>query len=172
MHEFNLDVIGTHLHILIDDSSSPIGEDFSQIEKRLTDFDARYSRFITGNWTHELNIHGRAQLDHDSRVMLRTMLDLARKTNGYFDPTVGKRLTELGYGTRLEKKGKREVRASGKIYGNYRDIEKVGDTVMLHSDIELEFGGIGKGYMLEWIAGQLSKYDKYLIDFGGDIYGK
>jgi hypothetical protein len=26
------------------------------------------------------------------------MLELATKTDGYFDPTVGKRLTELGYG--------------------------------------------------------------------------
>ena len=29
--------------------------------------------------------------------MLEYMLDLAMKTDGYFDPTVGKRLTELGY---------------------------------------------------------------------------
>ncbi len=87
MHEYNLDVIGTHLRILID-TSSPIGEDFSQIEHRLSEFDARYSRFIIGNWTYELNTLGRMSLDQDSRVMLRAMLDLARKTNGYFDPTV------------------------------------------------------------------------------------
>jgi thiamine biosynthesis lipoprotein ApbE len=30
--------------------------------------------------------------------MLEFMLKIAEKTDGYFDPTVGKRLTELGYG--------------------------------------------------------------------------
>jgi thiamine biosynthesis lipoprotein ApbE len=30
--------------------------------------------------------------------MLSKMLEIARKTDGYFDPTIGKRLTELGYG--------------------------------------------------------------------------
>jgi thiamine biosynthesis lipoprotein ApbE len=30
--------------------------------------------------------------------MLEYMLDLARTSEGYFDPTVGKRLVELGYG--------------------------------------------------------------------------
>lgn len=30
--------------------------------------------------------------------MLTMMLDVAKYTDGYFDPTVGKRLTELGYG--------------------------------------------------------------------------
>lgn len=30
--------------------------------------------------------------------MLSFALDMAHKTDGYFDPTVGKKLTELGYG--------------------------------------------------------------------------
>ena len=39
-------------------------------------------------------------LDNDAREMIFFALDLAHKTHGYFDPTVGKRLTELGYGNR------------------------------------------------------------------------
>jgi thiamine biosynthesis lipoprotein ApbE len=34
--------------------------------------------------------------------MLDFMLALSKKTDGYFDPTVGKRLTELGYGRDFE----------------------------------------------------------------------
>ncbi len=30
--------------------------------------------------------------------MLSYALEVAKKTDGYFDPTIGKRLTELGYG--------------------------------------------------------------------------
>lgn len=40
-------------------------------------------------------------LDIDAKTMLTYMLEVARKTDGYFDPTVGKRLTELGYGKKM-----------------------------------------------------------------------
>lgn len=65
--------------------------------------------------------------------MLTYMLELARKTGGYFDPTIGKRLTELGYGKAFfsHEDGKR---------GDYRDITLVGDEVTLASSVELEFG--------------------------------
>lgn len=32
--------------------------------------------------------------------MLLYALEVAKKTDGYFDPTIGKRLTELGYGNK------------------------------------------------------------------------
>ncbi len=87
MHEFHLDTIGTHLRILID-TSSPIGEDFSHIEARLSDFEKKFSRFIEGNWLANLNISRTGTLDDDTQVMLGMMLDLSEKSGGYFDPTV------------------------------------------------------------------------------------
>lgn len=96
MQEFNLDVIGTHIRILLD-VSSPVGEDFSHIQQRLQEFDARYSRFIPGNWVSKLNDTRRALLDEDASHMLTKSLELAYISDGYFDPTVGKKLAELGY---------------------------------------------------------------------------
>lgn len=51
--------------------------------------------------------------------MLLFMLDISRKTDGYFDPTVGKRLTELGYGnvSTMQNTGYKVQN------GDYRDIE-------------------------------------------------
>lgn len=99
MHTFDLDCIGTHLHIRIDVSSSDsLDEDFSHIRERLIAFENRFSRFIPGNWLHDLNLHRRGILDTDGKNMITFALDLAKKTDGYFDPTVGKRLRDLGYG--------------------------------------------------------------------------
>ena len=53
-----------------------------------------------------------------------------------------------------------------KSFEDYRSIEVCGDAVILHGSIELEFGGIGKGYLLEWIKNYLAKYPRYMIDFG------
>lgn len=96
MQILSLDIIGTHLQVQIDTSSS-CDEDFSHIRTRLQDFEARYSRFIEGNWLDTLNKNRTGTLDLDAQSMLTSMLDIARRTLGYFDPTVGKRLSELGY---------------------------------------------------------------------------
>ena len=97
------------------------------------------------------------------------MLEMAQKTCGYFDPTVGKRLTELGYWNRkiILPDAKWEIG-----YGDYRDIEITWDRVILHGDIFLEFGWIGKWYLIDIIENMLHKYSRFLINFGGDIYGK
>lgn len=96
MQTLSLDVIGTHLDIRLysDDDASEV---FSRIVERLTDFEKKYSRFLEDNWLARLNKDRSALLDQDARDMLEYALMVARETDGYFDPTVGKRLTELGY---------------------------------------------------------------------------
>ncbi len=167
MQEFHLDSIGTHLRILLDESS-PTGEDFSHITSRLQEFESKYSRFIVGNWMYNLNQDRRALLDWDARIMFEISLEIANSSQWYFDPTVGKRLTELGYGNQNAK----HISQSESWKGNYQDIEICSDEVILHSNIELEFGWIGKWYMLDWVASSLAWHTRYLIDFGGDIYGR
>lgn len=97
MQRYDFDIIGTHLALSLD-TTEDCSEIFGEIESRLRQFEAKYSRFLEGNWLHDLNQDRRATLDSDGMSMLSYMLDLSKKTDGYFDPTVGKRLTELGYG--------------------------------------------------------------------------
>ncbi len=101
--------------------------------------------------------------------MLTSMLRIAHGTHGYFDPTIGKRLTELGYGDPTISTQYSHLK---KEHGNYRDIQIDGDRVILHGDIELEFGGGGKGYLIDSIQKMLEAYPRFLINFGGDMYGR
>ena len=94
MQQFDFDIIGTHLDLRIDTTEDCILL-FRQIEARLRDFESKYSRFIEGNWLDTLNKNKTGTLDTDGRKMLEFMLDISRQTDGYFDPTVGKRLSEL-----------------------------------------------------------------------------
>ena len=154
MYNLDLDVIGTHLSIRVESSSSvSIEEDFLHIEQRLKDFDQKYSRFIPGNWLHHLNIHRKGILDTDASKMLSFALEVARKTDGYFDPTIGKRLRNLGYGNQDTEVHMNEnifeeifTETLHKEVGNYTDIVlgDMGNEVFLRKDIELEFGGVGK----------------------------
>lgn len=140
MQQYGFDIIGTHLAILIDTEDS-ISSLTDQIETRLSLFEQKYSRFISGNWLDTLNRERSGILDDDSQTMLSMMLDIAANTNGYFDPTVGKKLTELGYG---KKESEKQYTPVGSSFGDYRDIEIKDNQVVLRGDIELEFGGIGK----------------------------
>ena len=94
MQQFDFDIIGTHLDLRIDTTEDCIPL-FRQIEARLRDFESKYSRFIEGNWLDTLNKNKTGTLDTDGRKMLEFMLDISRQTDGYFDPTVGKRRTAL-----------------------------------------------------------------------------
>ena len=102
MQQYGFDIIGTHLDIRID-TSDDCSTLFTRIETRLRDFESKYSRFISGNWLDILNQKRTETLDTDGQKMLAYMLAVSAKTDGYFDPTVGKRLTELGYGKKSEK---------------------------------------------------------------------
>jgi len=149
MQKWSHDVIGTHLEILLD-TQQDCAILFDSIASRLWYFEEKFSRFIEWNWLYQLNISRRWQLDTDARSMLLYALEVAKKTQGYFDPTVGKRLTELGYGNQWIMNNE-EWKISEKWYGDYRDIEIDWDEVILHGDILLEFGGVGKGYLIDVI---------------------
>ena len=80
MQRYSLDIIGTHLEISLH-TEKDMGRVFRTIEKRLTDFEARFSRFISGNWLYMLNRDRRGFLDTDGKNMLSSMLDIAKKTD-------------------------------------------------------------------------------------------
>lgn len=161
---FELDTLGTRLQIRIDSLHACEGV-FSEIKSMLFAFDQKYSRFIPGNWLDEFNRNGGGLLDEDGYAMLEFALELAQRTGGIFDPVIGARLTQLGYGSR-------ETVMYERKQGSYRDIHVKGNHVELHHGVCLEFGGVGKGYALDKIVKILQKYDRFLVDFGGDIYGK
>jgi FAD:protein FMN transferase len=183
MQKWSYNIIGTHLGIAID-TTEDCSTLFSEIETRLQQFETKFSRFIEGNWLHELNISRRGILDDDAREMLGYALEIARRTDGYFDPTVGKRLTELGYWNKAinSEESVSVIPAEAGINAsknwNYKDIEVVWDEVILHWDILLEFGWVGKGYLIDVIKDIITSgtniYSdtRYLINFWWDMYGR
>lgn len=100
MQILSLDSIGTHLTLSVD-TDRDMADIFHDIRVYLEAFEAQYSRFLTSNWLSDLHTSRRAILDPDARAMLAYALDMAKRTEGYFDPTIGRRLTELGYGAEI-----------------------------------------------------------------------
>jgi hypothetical protein len=79
MQTDSFDTIGTHITIYIDilyDCDTL----FSDIRERLSRFEERYSRFISGNWLDDLNRDRHGILDTDGDIMLSAALNIAEKT--------------------------------------------------------------------------------------------
>jgi thiamine biosynthesis lipoprotein ApbE len=90
--------LGTHLRIEAE-SFDGIEKVFKEISAYLEYFEARYSRFILGNWLTEINTNGGGILDTPAREMLEVALELAELTDGAFDPTIMPDLLRIGYGS-------------------------------------------------------------------------
>lgn len=139
MQKFQKPSIGSMLFLEIQGSEN-YENLFSEISDFLDFFEAKFSRFIKGNWLFDLNTSKKAILDEHSYAMLDCMQKMARESQGFFDPTVGKRLTELGYGNQ-------EIFFSPEKF-NHRNFDEIISfdvkNIELHGDFELEFGGVGK----------------------------
>ena len=154
--------LGTVLHIEHVDflGSSEI---HLQIKAYLRAFEAKYSRFIPGNWLSDINSAGWWILDTPAREMLEVAMSLAKLTDGAFDPTITPDLENIGY-------GKLPLSISVWERTGYSDVDLRGNSLTLKNGVRIEFGGVGKGYALEYIARLLSDCPHYIINFGGDIF--
>lgn len=168
MQKFTKNSIGTTLEITFRTENN-LSRLFGEIDIFLTEFEQKFSRFIPNNWLFDLNKNKTATLDENAFLMLNMMRNIAHETLGYFDPTIGKRLTELGYGNQ-------EIFFSAEAF-NHRDFDEIisfdREKIFLKKSVEIEFGGIGKGFLIDWIFHFLQKNldDKteFLINFGGDM---
>lgn len=196
MQKLQIESLSTLLSIVIDTSLS-CNREFFEIQQWLTDFEHRFSRFQKDNWLWNINTTGKWILDEDGKNMLHFALALAETTDGYFDPTVTGALEAIGYGKKeilaensLEKISQKKKRVINWIqpsywiwcdnkalhpilkHGTFRDVEIQDYNCILHNGSRIEFGWVGKWYALDIIASKLSWFERYYINFWGDIYWK
>ncbi|WP_339350865.1 FAD:protein FMN transferase [Bifidobacterium indicum] len=100
-------------------------------------------------------------------------------TGGALDPAVGADLVRLGYGRDMTFRMSADaVDHLGRIRGRATwgdDVERVGTTLRTTGSVQLDFGALGKGYLVDLLAGILEhaqgtyRVGDYLIDAGGDM---
>lgn len=98
--------------------------------------------------------------------MLRYALQIASQSNGLFDPTILPYLRKIGYSNQAKENTNQNV--------GYQHIYLRENQLTLNNHVEIEFGGIGKGYLTDLLADILRNkgYSRFLIDFGGDIWAE
>ncbi|WP_416825891.1 FAD:protein FMN transferase [Ectobacillus polymachus] len=98
-------------------------------------------------------------------------LEVAKLTNGMFDPTIGHTLEAYGFNQNYLT-GATVSRNDSSEPVNYQDVklDEKKRTVDLTKQLTLDLGAIAKGLAVDLAAKELQEFEGYYIDAGGDIY--
>lgn len=150
-----------------------------ELIRTIEDFERRFSRFLPHNELSELNARaGRAT--RVSRDMLELLLACERAfefSEGVFDPTIADVLDAIGYDRSFDLLPETaDASTSGRQSLQNRlpftsvAIDPMTRTVALPDHVRVDFGGIGKGFLLDKLSECIETVTKsYWISIGGDL---
>lgn len=161
---YAFDALGTHWVIVAPKSSLSIKVKTS-LTTEVKSFEASYSRFLPDSLLTKLNQEKKMKNPPPELVrMLRFAIEMYQKSHGLFNISVGARLEQLGYGS--------EPDSSAHISENLpQDIAISDSTIEIAQHIRLDFGGFGKGWLVDTLHELLARegVKSHIVNGGGDI---
>jgi FAD:protein FMN transferase len=165
VRSIHFDGIGTHWWIEMVGDSADIDPQFEQQLRAIVgEFSADFSRFDDYSFVGRLNrlkeLEEPPQEMLDILAMAREMYELS---DGVFNISVGGALHKMGYGTRA---------LAGTIDRDmWQHIQVTPQKITLPRDMTIDFGGLGKGWLVDKIARfiEASGREEYVVNGGGDI---
>ncbi len=167
---------GTYYAITYFDSQN---RDFSkEIDSLLSDFDQTASLWVGGSLIRKINDNTDSVINDIFYEILEKSLRVNRKTNGYFDCTVGKIVNAWGFGFRQGTSlDSATVDSLRQYIAQPVEISLHDGKRILHKanpETELDFNAIAQGYSVDMLAAFLDSkgIGNYLIDVGGEVIAK
>jgi len=139
----------------------------------------RFSRFLPDSELSQLNRAAGTwfEVSDDLMDMLEQSLDFYKETDGLFDPSILPDLKRVGYDKSID-----EIRAQGKVVDtpassrtprpafSEMKLDLAGRRAYLPAGMEIDLGGIAKGWIIEKAADLLSSYSAVCaVSIGGDM---
>ncbi|MGL5831070.1 MAG: FAD:protein FMN transferase [Candidatus Altimarinota bacterium] len=135
-------------------------------------FDDEFSRFKKANQLSVLNskIDQWQEVSEEMFFLLSEAWKFHQLTDGIFNIGLAEDLENLGYDAEYSfvPRGEKRRDVKKNLQMEFADVKKV----LINRKVE--FGGLGKGYVLDFLKSELEKTGlvNYLINAGGDIYAK
>lgn len=133
-------------------------------------FDATYSRFKADSLVTQLSqTTGWVAVPRDMIAMLRLYAVLNAATGGKINPAIGFSLEDTGYDATYSLRPKPSLRKTPALADA---LTILSDTELeLHEPVLLDFGALGKGYLIDLLYAELQTrgYRRFLVDGSGDI---
>ncbi|MEI8096774.1 MAG: FAD:protein FMN transferase [Candidatus Moraniibacteriota bacterium] len=129
------------------------------------DFEARFSRFREQSELSLFNASEGGIVSEEFFLLMKACVHFHKLTGGIFDPCILPVLEKIGYkGSVLPVVSRNDGLFSQLVF------DEVNKTIQKPKDVFIDFGGIGKGYIVDKVADELSKkYTNGIVDAGGDI---
>lgn len=177
-HEARLQHFGTEIRIVLAGTSQAAAEaNFRRLDRALADWHRRWHAWQPSELT-ELNAAlGRQQtvsVAADLAGLLRRSQHYAELTDGLFNPALGRRLADWGF-----QQADPTATTPAPTAIDPARLPRMSDLVWVdthqlrsrHPDLQLDLGGIAKGYALDSLLADLHRQgvSSALIDLGGDI---
>lgn len=171
---FDFPAIGTSWHIVFSCSSSADAEAMAdkvktEIIDRIAIFDQHYSRFREDSLVSEIaHRAGTYELPADAEKMMSLYKNLYDISHGKVTPLIGDVLVAAGY----DKDYSLTPQTSISTAPIWEDVITYQVPVLTtQKPVWLDFGALGKGYLVDIVADILKSHDihDYLINAGGDM---
>ncbi len=160
---FRFAALGTEWYITTDKRLSLMHE--RQILALVYDFQSNYSRFESSSFVSKLNTEKVLENPPLEMVsMVRFAMQMYDLSDGLFNISVGAKLEQSGYGKVSD--------VSARISTNLdTEIDISPTLIRIAPHIRLDFGGFGKGWLVDKIHDYLKRhnYRKHIVNGGGDI---
>ncbi|MCB0124778.1 MAG: FAD:protein FMN transferase [Caldilineaceae bacterium] len=155
-----------------------------QVEALFAAAEQRMTRFAATSELSQLNSHPNEwrMVSNVLWTVVSRALALAEQTGGRFDPTLLAAMTAAGYdrsfallphngsGHSTQRNGTNPSDARS-MHGQWQRVEVDAErhAIRLPTGVQLDLGGIGKGYTAQQAVNFLSQWGPCLVDAGGDL---
>ena len=101
----------------------------------------------------------------------RFALELARMTDGAFDPTIGRRLVERGFDRNYRTQARLTPLPAARGPVSYRDVcvDVESGSITLLEPLMLDLGAVAKGLAIDLATRELHAFANVCVDGGGDV---
>lgn len=163
-----------YLTVVLEDDVSP-DLLLHSLWEQINSFEQRFSRFLPTSELSTFNLAAGSKqaVSQDFLSLLVKVNEMGRRTEGFYNPFILPSLQRAGYKGSWPKPQTADTALNfeSRSSAQWSDIE-IGDTwARIPENTALDFGGIGKGYLLDLLAESLQEkaIDNYWLSLGGDV---
>lgn len=145
----------------------------SDFDNIFREIDQSMSTYLPNSYISRLNRGDKAAVpDENFMTVLKRSLEIARETEGYFDPSVGPLVKLWGFGQSKAKLSDIQPRLDSVIsLVGYDRITVSGNNIRMPEAYQVDFNAIAQGFTVDLIADYLNEkgVSNYMVEIGGEV---